>query len=175
MTAPPAQPQAAFSGSLVDPATGRWQPAQAVVSNGLVTLWVASPTGWVAAFCVPINEVGVQSAAQRITLTVQGRKYPILADPGAADRARRLTAFTTTGRAFGMPAVTAWGNSRRVANQVGAAQAFTAGGGYEFLAAMRSSGAQVSRLGYGAIAAIGCGVALVVAALVLLIAAMVLT
>ncbi|MFD5213608.1 hypothetical protein [Microbacterium sp. NPDC058345] len=169
MTAPPPLPHAVFSGALGDTATGGWFPAQAVVSAGLVTLWVASRSGWAQQFSVPASEVTVKSAAQRITLHVHGRSYPILADPRAVNRALNLGAVGVAGHIVDAPGAVVAGDVGRTMNQAAAAHAFTARGGQEFLAAMRSSGARVSRLGYGAIVAIGCGggLALVIATLVI--------
>lgn len=110
--------EAVVTGALGDNATGGYLPAHAEVSDGVVTLWVASPQGWVQYVSVPATEVVETSAAQRITLEVRGRKYQILA----------------------------------------------------FIAAASQSGARVSRLGYGAIAAIGCGGAVVAVVLALLLA-----
>ncbi|MFT4158250.1 MAG: hypothetical protein QM630_10065 [Microbacterium sp.] len=47
--------------------------------------------------------------------------------------------------------------------------AFQAGGGPEFIAAARASGAQVSRLGYGPLIAIGCGGGVFVVTVVIVI------
>lgn len=151
-------PQAVFSGAWGDTTTGAWHPVQAVVSAGIVTLWVASAAGdWTQHFSVPAREITVKSAAQRITLVVGGRSYPILADPAAVGRA---LGFTSMGIVGGIAHHHGYGVASDVGrgvNQVAAANAFSARGGGEFLSAMRVSGARVSRLGYGAIAAIGCG------------------
>ncbi len=152
-------PHAVFSGAWGDTTTGAWYPVQAVVSAGIVTLWVASAAGgWTQHFSVPAQEVTVKSAAQRITLAVGGRSYPILADPAAVGRA---LGFTSMGIVGGIthhhPGYGVASDVGRGVNQVAAANAFSARGGGEFLSAMRASGARVSRLGYGAIAAIGCG------------------
>lgn len=150
-------PSAAFSGALGDAATGRWHQAQAVVSGGIVTLWVASPTGWVQHFSVPASEVTVKSAAQRITLQVNGQSFPILADPAAVARGRSLAATSTVSHAADLPAIGAASNVGRGVNQAAAAHAFNAQGGTDFIAAMRASGARVARVGYGALVALGCG------------------
>lgn len=173
MTMPNQLPYAVFSGALVDRATGGWSPAQAVVGQGLVTLWVATPAGWVQHFSVPASEVVVKSAAQRITLVVRGQSYPILADPAAVDRAVRLNVTGITGNITGSPILETASTAGRLANQAAAAQAFSAGGGSQFLAASRASGARVSRLGYPAIMAIGCGTALIIAVVTLVVAAVV--
>ncbi|MFD5224495.1 hypothetical protein ACFWHT_02630 [Microbacterium sp. NPDC058342] len=157
MSMPNHLPYAVFSGALGDTATGGWFPAQAAVSGGVVTLWVASPTGWTQRLSVPASQVTVKSAAQRITLVAAGQSFPILADPGAVNRALGLNAANVVAGMVDAPIAGAAATAGRGVNQVNAAQAFSANGGGEFLAAMRASGARVSRLGYGAIVAIGCG------------------
>lgn len=163
-------PHAVFTGALGDNATGGYLPAHAEVGNGVVTLWVASPQGWVQYFSVPAPEVTVKSAAQRITLEVRGQKYPILADPGAVNRALGLGVTGLAASAFDRPGLGIGADVGRGLNQVSAARSFAAGGGPAFIAAVSQSGARVSRLGYGAIAAIGCGGAVVAVVLALLLA-----
>lgn len=170
MTSPTRLPHAVFSGSWGDRATGRWHPAQAAVSDGFVTLSTPGPTGWTQRFSVPAREVTVKSAAQRITLVVRGQSYPILADPGAANRAMALATTGIVGNIAGVPGVSAGSNVGRGLNQAAAARAFNAQGGAAFLAAMRASGARVSRVGYGALVAISC-----VAAVFIVLATVVIT
>lgn len=169
MTSPPLPSSAVFVGALCDSATGQWHHAQVAVNGGIVTLWVAAPTGWVQQFSVPATEVTVKSAAQRITLNVRGHSYPLLADPAAVNRALGLSASNIAGNIAGVTGVSLAGNVGRGVNQAAAAQAFHAQGGGEFLAAMRASGARVSRLGYGAIVALGCGGGLLVAVMIVVI------
>ena len=69
----------------------------------------------------------------------------------------RGNAANIVGGAVGSTALDVGSAVGRGVNQFSAAQSFSAGGGAEFLAAARASGSPVSRLGYGAIAAIGCG------------------
>lgn len=171
MTTPDALPHAVFTGAYGDTATNGWYPAQAALEQGYVTLWIAGPSGWAQQFSVPAHQVVVKSAAQRITLVAAGRSYPILADPAAVSRALGLGAAQVVGGMMGNPAAASAGTAGRAMNQVGAARSFAAGGGYEFLAAMRASGGRVSRLGYGGIAAIGCGVALLTGVAVLVVTA----
>lgn len=163
-----------FSGAWGDTVTGGWSPAQVVLSGGTVTLWVASPAGWAPHFTVPAGRVVVKSAAQRITLVVNGRGHPILADPGAVNRALGLTGAGIMGQARGVPGVAAASHLGRGVNQAMAARAFSANGGAQFLAAMRASGARVSRIGYGALVAIGFGITFVVVLALLVITALVL-
>lgn len=166
MTMPPPPPSAVFSGALGDNASGSWSTARAEVSGGMVTLWVASPTGWTPLFSVPAHEVTVKSAAQRITLVVRGQSYPILADPRAVGRAIGYGVAGGVADVLDKPGFEMGVDVGRSVNQVSAAQSFRIGAGPEFLAAARQSGARASRLGYGAIAAIGCGGGLAVVILV---------
>lgn len=160
MSFPNQLPYGVFSGALGDNATGGYYPARVEVSNGLVTMWIGSPAGWNQHFSVHAPEVTVKSAAQRITLVVRGQSYPILADPNAVNRALGYTATGIAASALNMPAVGIGSDVARGINQVGAANAWNAGGGPQFIQAAQTSGARVSRLGYGGIAAIGCGAAL---------------
>ncbi|MFT4259527.1 hypothetical protein [Microbacterium sp.] len=157
MTTPYQYPSAVFSGALGDNTTGGWYPARAEVSNGVVTLWVGTPTGWSQHFSVPAQEVTVKSAAQRITLIVRGQSYPILAKPEAVGRAIGYGVAGTAASILDKPVFEAGVDVGRGLNQASAGAAFHAGGGSEFIAAARASGAQVSRLGYGPLIAIGCG------------------
>lgn len=170
MTSPTNLPQATFSGALGNAANGGWSAAQAVVKDGVVTLWTAAPTGWTQLFSVPVGEVAVKSAAQRITLVVRGQSYPILADPAAVNRAMGLAGTGIVGNLAHVPGVSAASSVGRAANQIAAANAFKASGGGEFLAAMRGSGARVSRLGFGALTAIGCSAGLLVVLVIVVIA-----
>lgn len=166
---PYSYPRATFTGAYGDTATGTWHPAQATIDQGFVTLWIMSATGWVQRFSLPTAQVVVKSAAQRITLIAAGQSYPILADPGAVNRALGLNAANIVGGVIGSQALDVGSTIGRGANQFGAAQSFSAGGGPEFLAAARASGSRVSRLGYGAIAGIGCGCGALVVVAVLVI------
>lgn len=170
MTMPNQSPHAVFAGSLGDNATGNWYPAQAEVSNGHITLWVGSPAGWTQYFSVPAAQVTVKSAAQRITLVVGGQSYPILANQRAVRRAIGYGVVGTAASVLDRPVLGAGADVARGVNQVGAARSWTTGGGPEFIAAARFSGAQVSRLGYGPLIAIGCGGGVAVVILVTVIA-----
>lgn len=169
MTFPNQMPYGVFSGALGDTTSGGYFPARAEVSNGMVTLWIASPAGWNQHFSVPATEVTVKSAAQRITLVVRGQNYPILADPNAVNRALGATATGFAASAFNLPVLGIGADVARGINQVGAANAWTVGGGPQFIQAAQASGARVSRLGYGAITAIGCGAALAVVLVIFVI------
>lgn len=156
-------PRATFFAAYGDTATGQWHPAQAVIDQGMVTLWIMTSTGWAQLFSLPAVQVRVSTATHRITLVAGGRSYPLLADQASVGRANALT---TAGFAAGMldlDTLRAWTHFARFANQGRAADAFAAAGGHEFLAAMRASGSSVSRMGYGAIMGIGCGCGLLLA------------
>jgi len=169
MTMPVQQPYAVFAGSLGGTATGNWYPAQAEVSNGFITLWVGSPAGWTQYFSVPAAEVTVKSAAQRVTLVVRGQSYPILAKPRAVSRAVGYAAAGTAASILDKPVFEAGVDVGRGMNQMAAASSWNTGGGPEFITAARYSGAQVSRLGYGPLIAIGCGGGLAVVILTVII------
>lgn len=169
MTVPKQPLYADFMGAYGDNSTGTYYPARAEASNGFVSLWVAGTNGWSQFFSVPATEVSVKSAAQRITLVVRGQSFPLLADPGAVNRALGLNTMGLVANVRGEWGP-AWGlDAGRAMNQVSAANAFNAGGGPQFIQAARLSGARVSRLGYGAVAAIGCVSALVLVVLVTVI------
>lgn len=174
MTMPYQHPYAVFTGALGDTATGSWYPARAEVSNGFVTLWIASGNGWTQHFSVPAQEVTVKSAAQRITLVVRGQSYPILAKPAAVGRAIAYGVAGTAAEILDKPVFEAGVDVGRGVNQASAAAAFHANGGPEFITAARASGARASRLGYGPLFAIGCGGGLFVAIAVTVITVMIL-
>ncbi len=165
-------PSAVFSGWLGDPATGGWSPTRAEVGGGWITLWIASANGWEQHFRVSAPEVAVKSAAQRITLVVRGQNFPILSQPAAVDRSMAYGAAGAAGGALHLPALRTAATVGRGFNQASAASAFNAGGGPQFLAAARASGAQVSRVGYGPLLGIGCvvGVVVVIAVVVITMA-----
>lgn len=166
---PPPAPYAVFSGALGDNASGGWLPARAEVGNGVITLWVGLPSGWTQYFSVRADEVTVKSAAQRITLVVNGQSYPLLADPAAVGRAIGLGAVGGVAGMLDKPGLELGADVGRGVNLAGGARSFQVGGGPEFLAAARQSGARTSRLGYGPLIAIGCGGGLLVVLLVTVI------
>ncbi len=86
-----AWPRATFFAAYGDTATGQWHPAQAVLDQGMVTLWILTPTGWAQAFSLPAAQARVSSATHRITLVAGGRTYPLLADQASVARANALT------------------------------------------------------------------------------------
>ena len=112
----------------------------------------------------------MKSAAQRITLVVRGQSYPILANPRAVTRALGYGVAGTVASVLDKPIYGAGVDAGRAVNQASAAHSWSAGGGPQFIAAARQSGANVSRLGYGSVAAIGCGGALAVVVLAVILA-----
>ncbi|WPF81411.1 hypothetical protein SANBI_002705 [Sanguibacter sp. 4.1] len=169
MTMPYKMPSAVFSGAFGDNATGQYFPARAEVSDGFVTLWIASPTGWTQYFRVPAQEVVVKSAAQRITLAVHGQSYPILADPRSVDRAIGHGIAGGVADILDKPRFEMGVDLARTVNVAGAAYSFHLGGGPGFIAAAQQSGARTSRLGYGPILALGCGGGVLVVVVVTLV------
>ncbi|RYY47165.1 MAG: hypothetical protein EON53_07995 [Actinomycetales bacterium] len=169
MTVPDHPPAAVFCGAWGDHATGQYSPARAEVSDGFVTFWVASPTGWTQYFRVPAREVRVRSAAQRITLVVHGRSYPMLADPRSVNRAIGLGVAGGVADILDEPRVEMGVDLARTINVAGAAHSFHVGGGPGFIAAARQAGARTSRLGYGPILAIGCGLGVLVVVVVTIV------
>jgi hypothetical protein len=146
-----------FSGSFGDHASGGWFPAHAEVSQGFISLWVELPTGWHRYFSVTAPEVTVKSAGQRITLVVHGQSFVLLADPRMINRANRHAALGIAANVLDKPVFGAGVDVNRAINVAGAAHSFTLGGGPEFVAAARQSGARTSRMGYGPLLALGCG------------------
>lgn len=167
-------PYAVFSGAFGDNASGGWFPARAEASNGLITLWVALPTGWTQYFSVPAQEVVVKSAAQRITLVVRGQSYPLLADPRSVNRAIGHAVAGGVADVLNKPVFEMGVDVARGVNVAGAAHSFAIGGGPEFIAAAQQSGAKTSRLGYGPIIAIGCSAGLFVVIAVTVVTVLVL-
>jgi hypothetical protein len=155
-------PYAVFAGALGDNATGQYVAARAEVKDNVVSLWVASPTGWTHYFSVPAHEVVVKSAAQRITLVVRGQSYVLLADSGAVNRGIGLGIAGGVAEVLDKPRLEMGVDVGRGLNVAGAAHAFHANGGPAFIAAAQQSGARSSRLGYGPILAIGCSAGLVI-------------
>jgi hypothetical protein len=175
MPYPTQPPYALFTGAFGDNASGGWFPARAEVSNGLVTLWVALPTGWTQYFSVPAPEVVVKSAAQRITLVVRGQSYPILADPRSVNRALQYGVVGGVASVLDKPVLGAGVDVGRGINVAGAAHSFNANGGPAFIAAAQQSGARTSRMGYGPLLALGCGGGLFIAIVVTVITVMALS
>lgn len=98
VTSPLPLPRAIFSGALSTP-DGGYVPANAVVSEGWVTLWALAPVGWRLVFRAPAQDVIVRSSAQNIRLSVGGQKHLLLADPSAVTRA---LGYSTAGAVAGI-------------------------------------------------------------------------
>ncbi|MFK3836070.1 hypothetical protein [Microbacterium sp. NPDC087868] len=175
MSFSPHAPFAQFDAALGDNTTGSYLPARAEVSNGFVSLWVASPAGWTQYFSVPAHEVVVKSAAQRITLVVRGRSYPLLADPRAVDRAIHHGIAGGVADILDKPRFEMGVDLARGVSVAGGAYSFHLGGGPAFIAAAQQSGARTSRLGYGPLLAIGCGSGLAVVIVVTLVTVLMLS
>ena len=159
-------PYAVFTGAYGDNSTGAYYPARAEISNGWITLWVITATGWAQVFSVAATEVTVKSAAQRITLVVRGQSYPLLADPTVVTRVLRYGTAGTVATVLDHDRFAAGVDVSRGLTQVSAAGSWVTQGGPEFIAAARASGARTSRMGYGALIGIGCGAGLAVVLLV---------
>lgn len=169
MTIPNQWPYAVFDGALGDNTIGAYVRARAEVSAGMVSLWVASPTGWILYFSVPAHEVVVKSAAQRITLVVRGQSYPLLADPAAVSRAIHYGIAGGVADILDKPRFEMGVDIGRGISVAGAAHSFHLSGGPAFIAAAQQSGARSSRLGYGPILAIGCGSGILVVIVVTMV------
>ncbi|MBS3177913.1 MULTISPECIES: hypothetical protein [unclassified Pseudoclavibacter] len=166
MTYPNHSPHATFSGALGVSGGGGYVPATAEIGDGWMTLWALAPEGWTVVVRAPASQVTVTSRAQSIHLAVGGVKYPLLADPGAVNRALGYTTAGAVAAVLDRPMAGAAADVGALRNQISAASSWSAGGGPQFLDAARQSGARVSRLGYGAIAAIGCGTGIAVVVVV---------
>jgi hypothetical protein len=165
--AEPQQVRAAFQGRWMAPGTVGGLPAWLVVEDGHVALLTPgqSPSGFVDVFRVPVDQVKVSSAAQRITVTVAGRAYPVLARPhGPFIDAGLAVAGSVAGH---MEAEVLRGgtSAARVGNVAADASAFARQGGPAFLAALRQEGGRVRRVGYGVVLGVGFAIGLLVVVL----------
>ncbi|MBF4549290.1 hypothetical protein [Pseudoclavibacter sp. VKM Ac-2888] len=167
--------RATFSGALVNPAGNGYVPGNVEVSDGWVTLWALTPDGWTVVVRAPAPEVSVRSTAQKIRLSVGGRQYLLLADPDAVIRALGYSTAGAVAAVLDRPVAGAAADVGALRNQISAANSWNVGGGPQFLDAARLSGARVSRLGYGAIAAIGCGAGIAAVLLVTVITVLIIT
>lgn len=160
--------RAAFQGYWMAPGARGGVPVWLVVEDGRVALLAPGhgPSGFVDVFRVPVPQARVSSAAQRITVTVAGRSYPVLARPlgpvidpvlGIAGNAAHLA---------GADVVHRGGTAGRAVNVAADASAFARQGGPQLLAALRHEGGQVRRVGYGVVLGVGFAIGLLVAVLV---------
>ncbi|MBU2696060.1 hypothetical protein [Pimelobacter sp. 30-1] len=147
-----AQARAAFQGYWAAPAGA--VPVWLLVEDGRLALLAPGhgPSGYVDVFRVPVHQARVSSAAQRITVTVGGTSYPVLARPIGP----------VIGAALGVAGATA----TRAGNLAADASAFSRQGGPALLAALRQSGTPARRIGYAPLLAIGFVVGLLLALLV---------
>lgn len=154
---PAAPVRAAFQGQWMAPGSLGGVPAWLVVENGQLALLAPGPgpTGFVDVFRVPVRQARVRSAAQRITVTVAGTNYPVLARPFGPIIGAGLGGAGSVAGLAGSPVGHVAGTAARAGNLAADASAFARQGGHEFLAAVRQTGAPVRRLGYGPLLAIG--------------------
>lgn len=173
VTSPVPFPRATFSGALVSSGGAGYVPGNVEVTDGWVTLWALSPDGWTVVVRAPAPEVSVRSTAQKIRLSVGGQHYLLLADPDAVTRALGYSTAGAVAAVLDRPVAGAAADVGALRNQISAANSWSVGGGPQFLDAARQSGARVSRLGFGAIAAIGCGAGVAAVLLVTVITVLV--
>lgn len=170
------QPRAAFQGYWMAPDGAGAVPVWLVAEHGVIALVAAgeSPTGYVDIFRVPTRQARVTSAAQRITVTVGGQSYPVLARPLGPVFGAALGVAGSTAQLAGAEVVRGAATAARAGNLAADASAFARQGGPAFLAAARRSGARVRRAGYGVVLGVGfaVGVLLVVLVTVITVAAL---
>lgn len=172
----PRQDRAAFQGWWMAPGTPGGVPAWVIVEDGRLALMVpgASASGFVDVFRVPLPQARVSSAAQRITVTVSGTSYPVLARPHGALLGPVAGVVGSAGRLAGHPAAGIGSTAFRAGNLAADSSAFARQGGHELLAAARRGGAPVRRVGYAALLAGGvvAGLLLVLLVTVVTVAAL---
>lgn len=165
------QPRGAFQGYWMAPGAGGGVPVWLVVDDGWLALLAPgqSPCGHVDVFRVPVRQAQVSSAAQRITVTVGGTAYPVLARPLGPVVGSVLGVAGAAAGLAGADLVRGGSTVARGGNVAADAAAFSRQGGPAFLAAARRSGVRVRRVGYGVLLTVGFGVGLLVALLVTVI------
>lgn len=165
------QPRAAFQGYWTVPNVGGVVPVWLVVEGGVIALMAPgeSPTGYVDIFRVPLYQARVTSAAQRITVTVGGQSYPVLARPLGPIVGSVLGVAGSTAHLAGAEVIHGAATAARAGNLAADASAFTRQGGPAFLAAARQSSARVRRAGYGLVLGVGFTIGLLVVVLVTVI------
>ncbi|TQK69834.1 MULTISPECIES: hypothetical protein [unclassified Nocardioides] len=165
------QPRAAFQGHWMAPGTFGGVPAWLVVEDGRVALLAPgqSPTGFVDVFRVPVRQARISSAAQRITVTVAGTAYPVLARPHGPVVGSGLAATGSVAGLAGAEVVHGTSTAARAGNVAADAAAFARQGGPQFLATLRQQGGQVRRVGYGVLLSVGFVAGLLLALLVTVI------
>ncbi len=174
----PTQPvppvRAAFQGFWMRP--GGAVPVWLLAEDGRIALLApgAGPSGFVDVFRVPVQQARVSSAAQRITVTVGGASYPVLARPIGPVIGPALGVAGSVAGLAGAHPVHGAGTVGRAANTAADASAFARQGGPAFLALVRQQGGSVRRVGYGPLLAGGfvAGLLLVVLVTVVALAAL---
>lgn len=165
------QPRAAFQGYWMAPGAAGGVPVWLVAEDGVIALLAPgqSPTGYVDVFRVPVHQARVTSAAQRITVTIGGRSYPVLARPLGPVIGPVLGLAGNAAHIAGAEIARGAGTAARAGNVAADASAFARQGGPAFLAAARRSGAPVRRVGYGVVLGVGFAIGLLVVVLVTVI------
>ena len=169
MSAAYPQPRGAFHGYWMAP--GGAVPVWLLVEDGRLALLAPghSPTGYVDVFRVPVHQARVSSAAQRITVTVAGRSYPVLARPVGPVIDSVLGLTGAAAHVAGAEMLHGRSTVGRAGNVAADASAFSRQGGPAFLAAARREGVSVRRVGYGVLLSVGFAVGLLIAVLVTVI------
>ncbi|CAM3160553.1 hypothetical protein NODU109028_00700 [Nocardioides dubius] len=167
----PALPRATFQGYWMAPGAFGGVPVWLSVEGGLLSLVAAQPgsSGTSVVFRVPVQHARVRAAAQRITVTVAGRTYPVLARPLGPVVGPAVGVAGSLAGLAGAERVHGGAVAARGANVAADAAAFSRQGGHQLLAALRASGAPVRRVGYPAILAAGLAAGFLVVLLVTVI------
>ncbi|MEV5001282.1 hypothetical protein [Nocardioides sp. LML1-1-1.1] len=162
------QARGAFQGYWTPPGAGGAVPVRLVVEDGVVALLAPGqgPAGHVDVFRVPVHQVTVSSAAQRITVTAAGRSHVVLARPIGPVIGPALGIAGTAAHLAGAEGLRVAGTAARAGNVAADASAFARQGGPAFLAAARQAGVRVRRVGYGALLGVGFAIGLLVVLLV---------
>lgn len=158
---PPAPtPRATFQGYWMAPGAFGGVPAWLSVENGFIALVAAQPgtSSTALVFRVPVHQAKVTAAAQRITVKVNGTAYPVLARPLGPLVGPALGVGGSVAGLAGSPAIHGGALAARGGNLAADAAAFSCQGGHQFLAALRTSGTPVRRVGYGVILGVGMAV-----------------
>ncbi|WP_377321239.1 hypothetical protein ACFJIY_19085 [Pimelobacter simplex] len=169
------QARAAFQGYWAAP--GGSVPVWLLVEDGRLALLAPGqgPSGYVDVFRVPVHQARVSSAAQRITVTVGGTSYPVLARPIGPVVGAALGAAGAAAGLAGAELAHGRATVARAGNLAADASAFSRQGGPALLAALRQSGAPVRRIGYGPLLAIGFAVGLLVVLVVTVVTVVAIT
>lgn len=167
----PAAPSATFQGYWMAPGAFAGVPVWLSVETGFIVLAAAQPGSASPAvvFRVPVHQARVTAAAQRITVTVNGTPYPVLARPLGPVIGPALGAAGSLAGLAGAERVHGGAVAGRGANLAADAAAFSRQGGHQFLAALGASGAPVRRVGYPLILAAGLAVGVLAVVLVTVI------